>query len=182
MPKGWQVRDTHFESSGFPAKESTRFRVTYQLPNNTKLFAYGYVLSGRRSYIMMNYTDVSPEPLEFTSFVGSFTRLTPDPPDQTSATNGFILLSAICVAIFDWWYTRKGGRKPVRNEYLGLLVVVLLLVALLVFYGYRGADAGEIGGMTGNLFILVFGIWELSRLIIRWKHPRPSNKPLIETP
>jgi drug/metabolite transporter (DMT)-like permease len=108
--------------------------------------------------------------------------LTPEPPDQTDTTNGFILLAAICGAIFDWWYMRKGGRKPARNYYLGLVVVVLLMVVLLVFYGYRGADAGEIGDMTATFLIWVFGIWEMSRWIIRRKYPRPSTKaPTIET-
>jgi hypothetical protein len=178
MPKDWTVADTHFESSGLPVEESTRFRVAYRLPNSTKLFAYGYVITGRRNYMLMNYSDKIYEPPEFTSFVGTFTRLTPEPPDQTGTTNGFILLSAFCGAIFDWWYMRKGGRKPVRNDYLGLLVVVLLMVALFVLYGYRGADAGEMGAMTVDLLILVFGIWELSRWIIRRKYPRPSTKPL----
>jgi len=181
LPKDWTITGTTFDSSDVPLRNSMRFRATMRMPNNSTIFMHGYVVPGKRIYMLVHYSTEMSEPLDFREFVGTFALLKPDPPDPSSTTNSLILLASIAGAIFDWWYMRKGGRKPVRNDYLGLLVVVLLVVALLVFYGYRGADAGKMGAMTANLLVLVFGVWELSRWIIRRKYPRPSTKPLYET-
>jgi hypothetical protein len=75
FPKDWEMKDSRFEVSDVPLKDSRRFKVTIGLPNGSTYYAYGYIASGNRSYQTITFSPSSSEPVLFTQFAQSFTLL-----------------------------------------------------------------------------------------------------------
>ena len=75
FPKDWEMKDSRFEVSDVPLKDSRRFKVTIGLPNGSTYYAYGYIVSGNRSYQTITFSPSPTEPVPFTQFAQSFTLL-----------------------------------------------------------------------------------------------------------
>jgi uncharacterized BrkB/YihY/UPF0761 family membrane protein len=98
---------------------------------------------------------------------------------QTAATPSPVpvgaLILAICGAVVDWRYKRKGGRKPSKKDRLLFLTAFGLVVAFFVALALLrvGDVAGMIGVTTVDFGIVLFATWELSRWRVRRKNPLP---------
>lgn len=75
FPKDWEMKDSRFEVSDVPLKDSRKFEVAIGLPNGSTYHAYGYIVSGNRSYQTITFSPSPTEPVPFTQFVQSFTLL-----------------------------------------------------------------------------------------------------------
>jgi hypothetical protein len=90
-----------------------------------------------------------------------------------------MLLFAVLAALTDWSYKRKGGKKPSRRNRILfrtiLSLVVALFVIVLILSESHPAEAEEIsvGGTAAivRVVILLFGVWEFSRWMVRRKNP-----------
>lgn len=174
FPKDWQIQDSRFEVSNVPLPDSRKFKVTITLPNSSTYYAYGYIVSGKRSYQTVTFSPSSDEPTEFTKFVQSFALLNAAANSaNASASNfsGIFLLWATWGAIANWRYVKRGGVRPTRSDKLYLLVAVGLGLMLLVFLGARGTSAYSIGSTMAFVGTLIFSLWEFSRWRIRRKNP-----------
>ncbi len=91
----------------------------------------------------------------------------PSPPPNT----GMIIVYALLIwaAWKDSAYKRAGGVRPDRFEKIllastiGGSVLVIFLMAL--------RSPGAAGTLSGVLFVVIFGVWEIFRWRIRKKHP-----------
>jgi hypothetical protein len=174
-PKGWRVDEARIEPSAFPLKNSSKFKFTVHLPSEKTLYAYGYVVTGKRTYVLLDYSPEVPEPSQFRRLVGSFALLSPSantlPVASSNPTSGSLMILAAWGAVIDWRYKRRGGVKPTKKARLYLLVGVLVCGVFIGVLGIRGARAETIGYLTSSLGTLLFALWELSRLLVRRKHP-----------
>lgn len=176
LPKDWQVFDANMEPTNVPVRDAVKYKARLGLPGGTTDYIYGYAISGKRSYQIFCISSATSEPLPFTTFVSSFTFLSsntvPNPSGfDISAWLGILFFGAIGGAIVDALYVRRGGKRPSRNDKIGLLVAVGLCIAVLIFLGVRGAAAYTLGEIAAQLFFLVFIIWEVARWRMRRKHP-----------
>jgi drug/metabolite transporter (DMT)-like permease len=88
-----------------------------------------------------------------------------------SPVPGLILIASVIGFIADWLYKRKGGKRPTRFDYAALGVILVVCfggIALLIQLGYSGAVLAH---TVIPLVIVIFGMWELSRLRTRLKNP-----------
>jgi hypothetical protein len=175
LPQDWQIRDSSFEVSDTPLKDSRKFKVTVGLPKGSTYFAYGYIVSGNRSYQTITFSTSPTEPTTFTQFAQSFTLITASANAPLPNFSGIFILWALWGAIANWRYVKRGGVRATRTNKLGGLTAVGLGVALLVFLGVRGASAESIGSMTATMTALIFSLWELSRWRVRRKNPVPLS-------
>jgi hypothetical protein len=173
FPKDWQIQDSRFEVSDVPLKDSRKFKVTIGLPNGSTYYAYGYIVSGNRSYQTITFSTSPTEPLPFAQFVQSFTLLQASANTPLPNFSGIFILWALWGAIANWRYVKRGGVRAARSEKLGGLAAVGLGLALIVFLGARGASAESMGSMTATMFALIFSLWEFSRWRVRRKNPLP---------
>lgn len=86
------------------------------------------------------------------------------------------LILAICGAVVDWRYKRKGGKKPSKKDRLLFLVAFALVgvfFSVLALIGNSGgADvAGLIGMFSVDFTLVLFATWELGRWRVRTKNP-----------
>lgn len=86
------------------------------------------------------------------------------------------LLISIVAAVIDWFYKRRGGKRPTKNERLLFGVAVLLCAALVAFLAVGGGQAGALGGTTGFLLMVLFSAWEFGRWRVRLKNPVPPRR------
>jgi hypothetical protein len=173
LPKDWQIRDTRFEASDVPLKDSRYFKVTIGLPNASLYYAYGYIVSGNRSYQIVTFSPSANEPVPFTQFAHSFALLDASANTPPPNFSSIFLLWAIWGAVVDWKYVRRGGARATRSDRLCGLAAVGLGAALLVFLGVRGASAESLGSITALVGTLVFSLWEFARWRVRRKNPLP---------
>lgn len=75
MPKESRAGDITVEPSAFPLKDSLRIKTTTHLPKDAMPYAYSYVVTGKRTHMLVDYSLESSEPLQFRRFVGSFALL-----------------------------------------------------------------------------------------------------------
>jgi hypothetical protein len=165
FPKDWQIQDSRFEVSDVPLKDSRRFKVTIKLPNGSTYYAYGYIVSGKRSYQTITFSPAPDEPSEFRHFAQSFVLLNPaaNTAASTPSPNFYpviFLLWSMWGAIVDWRYVRRGGVRATRNEGLYALVAMVLGLALIAILGARGVSAASLGSVTANVGTLIFSLWE----------------------
>jgi hypothetical protein len=173
LPKDWEIRDARLEASDVPAAGSSKFKVAIGLPNGSAYYAYGYVVSGNRSYQTMTFSRSSDEPPAFTRFARSFALLHPIANQPLPNFSGIFLLLAVWGAIVDWRYRRRGGVKAGRSAKMFGLAAVGLGLAVLVFLGAWGASAYYLGSATATIGALLFFLWELARWRVRRKNPVP---------
>jgi hypothetical protein len=183
VPKSWTVQDAHLESTNTPTKDASKFTVRLSGPETPVFYSHGYVVPGKRTYMIVSYSADASEALQFQQFVSSFALLSasanalPPEPPANSAT-GIMMILAIGGAVADWRYKRHGGKKPTRRDHVYLWVSALLCLFLLIFLGVRGLGAEALGSYTASLTILIFAIWEVGRWRIRRKYPVPPPMPL----
>jgi len=171
LPNNWRIQDSSFEVSDVPLKDSRKFKVTIGLPNGSTYYAYGYIVSGNRSYQAITFSPSPTEPVPFTQFARSFTLLKASANEPLPNFSGIFLLWAIWGAIVDWRYVQRGGVRATGSDKLGGLVAVGLGLAMIVFLGVRGASAESLGSLTATVGTLVFSLWEFSRWRVRRKNP-----------
>jgi len=82
-----------------------------------------------------------------------------------------LLLMALCGAIADWRYLRRGGMPATRKQKQWIGIAVLLCIALLVILGLMETNAEGLGAVAGKLSVLLFAVWELSRWRVRRANP-----------
>jgi len=173
FPKDWQIQDSRFEVSDVPLKDSRRFKVTIGLPNGSTYYAYGYIVSGNRSYQTITFSPSPTEPVLFTQFAQSFTLLQASANASLPNFSGIFLLWAVWGAIANWRYVKRGGVRATRRDKFWGLAAVGLGLAVIVFFGARGASAESVGSMTATVGALIFLLWEFSRWRVRRKNPLP---------
>jgi len=173
LPKNWQIQDSRFEVSNIPQKDSRRFKVTISLPNGSTYYAYGYILSGNRSYQIITFSPSPTEPVPFSEFARSLTLLQANATAPLPNFSGIFLLWAIWGSIVNWRYVKRGGVRATRSDKLWGLAAVGLGLAVIVFLGVRGASAESLGSLTATVGTLVFSLWEFSRWRVRRKNPLP---------
>lgn len=88
-----------------------------------------------------------------------------------------VFLVSIVAAVIDWFYKRRGGKRPTKNERLLFCAAILLCAVLIAFFALYGAQAGPLGSLTGFLLVALFGTWELGRWRVRRKNPAPPRRP-----
>jgi hypothetical protein len=173
FPKDWHIQDSRFEVSDVPLKDSRKFKVTIGLPSGSTYYAYGYIVSGNRSYQTITFSPSPSEPIPFTQFAQSFTLLRASANAPLPNFCGIFLLWALWGAIANWRYVKRGGVKATRGEKLGGLAAVGLGLAVIGFLGAQGASAESVGSMTATVGSLIFSLWEFSRWRARRKSPLP---------
>jgi hypothetical protein len=128
---------------------------------------------GKRTYLVMCYSQETTEPLLFTQFVGTFALISPEANTETNPANlsGIFILWAIWGAIVDWGYVKRGGVRPTRNDKIGVLAAIGLSIVAMVALSLYGASPEALGHMTALLLALIFPLWEFARWRIRRKNP-----------
>ncbi len=136
MPKDWRVRDVEIQQSDFPLKGSSKVKAELNLPNSSVLYAYEYIITGSRTYMLFDYSAENTEPPEFTQFVGSF-ALSSLPESKMSA----------------WFYVLAVG---VTLAFQGALIWISLKAKPLGDKPYRWATyTALISGLAGLSFLLI---------------------------
>jgi hypothetical protein len=105
MPKEWRIDDAKIEPSAFPLKDSSKLKITIHTPDQATVYAYGYVVTGDRTYALVDYSPETAEPPQFKRFVGSFAFLSP--PNYKSR-----LLVIAALLAFVLYFTRFVKRIP----------------------------------------------------------------------
>jgi hypothetical protein len=96
----------------------------------------------------------------------------------------FFLL-AVCGAIADWQYVRKGGVRSGQRDRILVWTLAALFLGIVIFYGYslerigvpRESAAASRGELTSLFFLLVFIAHEFLRWRVREKHPIIADGP-----
>ena len=96
-----------------------------------------------------------------------------------------LLLLAVCGAVADWQYVRKGGVRSGKRDRVLVWTVAAIFVPIVIFYGYslerigvpRESAAGSTGELIGHFFMLVFIAYEFLRWRVREKHPIITDGP-----
>jgi hypothetical protein len=99
MPKEWRIDDAKIEPFPFPMLDSSKLKITIHPPNEATVYAYGYVVTGDRTYALVDYSPETAEPPQFKHFVGSFAVLSP--PNHRSH---LLVLAVLLVMV--WYFTR----------------------------------------------------------------------------
>ena len=100
-------------------------------------------------------------------------------PDPYRGILALFFLVAICGAIADWRYVKKGGMRSGNRDRILVWALAAIYLPILIFYGYslgaRGATLESIGqsmgGLSFDFFALVFVVYEFVRWRVREKHP-----------
>jgi len=173
LPKGWQIRDVQHEPTNVPMTGSSKLKITIKLSDESTVYAYAHVVSGKRTYMLMCYSADPTEPRQFTEFVRSFALISPDANSTTTLPDlsGIFILWAIWGAIVDSRYKSRGGVRPSRNEKIGVLSAIGLCIATMVVLGILGASGALLGHMTILFTTLIFCLWEFARWRIRRQNP-----------
>jgi hypothetical protein len=156
MPKDWRVGDVKIEQSDFPVKGSSKIRAELSLPDFSTLYAYEYVITGPRTYMLFDYSAETSEPSEFTQFVGSFTLISP--PESKISAWLYALGIAIILAFQGGliWISLKAkplGDKPYRwATYTALISGLAGLSFLLI-----AASSGDVYGRTCGAIVGISG-------------------------
>lgn len=90
-----------------------------------------------------------------------------------------LFLLAVCGALADWRYVRKGGVRSGKRDRVLVWTIAAIFLAIVIFYGYglgrMGAPLESVASSTGKLtsyfFLLVFIAYEFLRWRVREKHP-----------
>lgn len=168
MPKDWRVGDASIEPSAYPLKDSSKFKIEIHLPNDSVLYAYGYILTGTRLYVLLDYTVETTEPHQFTQFVSSFTFLSPNKSEMTFRSYALWIEVTLALQGLLIWISVKAkpiGDKPYRwGTYAavstGLVGFSLLLLAFSSGDSYAKASGAVLG---------VSAIWSCIGLLCRRK-------------
>ncbi len=97
-------------------------------------------------------------------------------PDESvlnalSALFGAIVIAGIIGAIMDHRYKKRGGLRPTKRHKIYLGAAGLVCIAVLVVFGFMGANPEWIGRRAANLGFLLLAAWELWRWTVRRDHP-----------
>ena len=88
---------------------------------------------------------------------------------------GAVLILAICGAIADWRYRRKGGRKSSKRDKILFLIAVASVGVLFATFWFLGGSEGAGPAIQADvlipLVVVLFGTWELGRWRVRRKYP-----------
>ena len=95
------------------------------------------------------------------------------------------LLLAVCGAIADWRYVRKGGVRPGKRDRILVWTLAAVFLGIVIFYEYRLGPTGGtpkssaefISELTFEFFALVFIAHEFLRWRVREKHPIIADGP-----
>jgi hypothetical protein len=171
-PKYWKVEDIQFGQANTPTSGSLRVKVAFGLPNGSNWYEYGYLFSGKHTYMLFHYSPEATEPVEVGRFVASFKLISPSANAPPTSMTGLLFLWALWGAIVDWRYKRRGGSKPDWNERRPYLIAVGVGLGIMVAGGIWSSDpAGVCAAVIVFLGTLVFPVWEYGRWRIRQKNP-----------
>ncbi len=135
MPKDWRVDDAKIEASEFPLKDSSKLTITIHLSNEVTLYAYGYIVSGSRTYMFWDYSPGTTEPPEFKHFVGSFALLKSPKPLSNYEVYGMLFAGIVLVQVIPIWISAKAKNladKPFRwGTYVGIMTGWVGIIFLL---------------------------------------------------
>lgn len=174
IPNDWNIVDTNYYDSSFPENGSTRFLFKIRLGNGATVFMHGYVVWVSHTWMLAQYSPAVIQSADFKSFAGSFARLGPETGGPIeSLTSSIVGISIGLLAILGIWgaavdsrYVKSGGRRDKKTNLFSLAtigVAALFSGAYQAFYGERFS--------LQQHAMLVFGVWELSRWVIRRKYP-----------
>ena len=158
MPKDWRVEGATIEQSDFPVKGSSRIKTKIKLPDFSTLYAYEYIITGPRTYMLFDYSVENSEPPEFTLFVGSFALSSP--PETKISVWYYALAVGITLAFQGGliWISVKAkplGDKPYRwGTYVALISGLAGLSFLLITAtsgDVYGKACGAVVGTAGAL-------------------------------
>jgi hypothetical protein len=172
LPVGWSVASTKLGESGIPTADALQLKITLQGPDNAQGFYYGYIVSGRNTFMLFTTSGEPTEPSDFTTFVSTFHLLRPGPyvaPGQV--TTAFFFWLAVVGAFFDWRYLRAGGVRPTTRQKMGFGIALACCISLLLWLALRGRSADVIGELTAMLLSPLFFFWEVARWRTRRLHP-----------
>lgn len=173
LPKGWHFVGTpQFKPSSSPVAGSWKVKTTIQTGASGVLYCYQYVVTGKRCYILIDYSREADEPAGFTTFVSTFSLLAPNDVPSPTASLGLPLLIAFIAWIIDRRYIMRGGKRATRRDKIGLYIAIGLAIVGPIAIGLALNDDGRAaGGLVGVLLIAVFCTWEIGRWIVRRRNP-----------
>jgi hypothetical protein len=98
LPKGWTPGRVQIDPVDIPVPLAAHFTTELHLPNDATLFQHGYLLPGRKTYMLVVYAAESTEPESFTRFARSFRYVDAydnayRPPIRAVAKNIWIILT-----------------------------------------------------------------------------------------
>jgi len=184
LPQGWKAGDVLMEPTNTPVPDSIKFRATLHVPGDETVYNYGYVVSGKRIFMLLIYSRASMEPPEFTRFASSFNLLTPSAQELPfvfsqdairliSDVTGLLMGFGAFAAVSDWKYMKKGGVKATKVDRKRFLIAMCLAAVVVVVSGFQtGIRAIPAFTILAISFLIAF--WELDRWRIRRSHPLPS--------
>ena len=166
VPKGWRVDRVIIEPSTFPVERSSQLTMTIHLPNESTVYAYGYIIGrSSRTYMLLHYTSETTEPLSFHQFAASFALLKVG-SDLDFYTLALVLV--IVIQVIPIWLSVKAkpiGDKPYRwGTYVG--IIFGLCGAYFVSLTFVAPDiyGKEVGAVVGPCMIVgSFGILRRKR-------------------
>ncbi|MCX6641590.1 MAG: hypothetical protein NTW14_14080 [bacterium] len=72
LPADWHVRNVDIKPVEIPLKNSTKILTTIDISNDSKIYQYAYLVTGKWCYTIAAFSLDSDEPPQFQSFVASF--------------------------------------------------------------------------------------------------------------
>jgi hypothetical protein len=205
IPKDWRIDDARSEPSAYPLKDSLKITITIHPPNEATMYTYGYVVTGNRTYMLVDFSPKTAESPQFNHFVGSFALLS---PSKSKSDFGFSVFHWLIVAALLGyiWLLVKIARprpltKPVTDSKAWLRTQTVLSWFCTLLFGFltfgmlalnanrqhrsestRHPEglAGAIGFMVGYLFS-VLGLPLFFALSVRWKRSVANKKKALHT-
>lgn len=178
LATGWGASNVQIQDTEIPLPGSSYIRVMLTSPDGTTSYQFRYFVYGNLSYSLIANGPESTEPASFTAFARSFRLIDPTrndvPADSSQGIMGLVFLGSVVAAILDWRYVRRGGVHPTGREKALFGIAAVLCVGLLVTLGVGGATPESLGHESFFLFVVMFGLWELSRFGTRRSHPLPK--------
>lgn len=166
LPVGWRVDvDPTIEPTSVPMSGSWKIKATIHLPDDNVLYAYMYSISGRSTYMILDYSPAPTEPATFTRFVSTFAVLTSN--DNTSSPAPSVNWTAIVgESVLAGWLFGK-VKKPKLKV---VLVVVLLGIWLLLLLNLRlGSGTQALFQDVSVIFAAGLATWGYAALAKTWK-------------
>jgi hypothetical protein len=204
MPKDWRIDDAKIEPSAFPLKDSLKIKIAIHPSNEATVYAYGYVITGNRTYMLMDFSPKTAESPQFNHFVSSFAFLSPSKSKSDLGYSAFHWLIVAALLGYVWLLVKiarpRPHTKPVTDSKAWLRTQTVLSWFCTILFGFltfgmlvlnanrqQGSQnthhpeglAGAIGFMVGYLFSVV-GLPLFFALSVRWKRSVTNKKKALQ--
>ena len=104
----------------------------------------------------------------------SLALVTPSEQPANPLPTIFLIL-AVCGAVADWRYRRRGGVKSTKRDRVLFVVAISLCAALMIVLSLMGANSAGLVAVI-QIAIVLFMLWELDRWRIRRANPLPPRR------